>query len=197
MRSRPRTADQAPSAADSGPRLGAVIARLRRERRIPLRDMARKLNLSAGYLSQIERDLAVPSVQTLATIAGAFDTSLARLFEEAEAPEPRRMVVRREARRVVLYRGSTSRNELLVPDLKGQLEVILSHIRPGTKSPVYCHAGEEFGYVLKGRLELSVGEERFLLRQGDAIQFPATRPHHWKKGAGRAEVLWVITPPTW
>ena len=178
-------------------RLGAVVAQLRKERRIPLRDMARKLDLSAGYLSQIERDLAVPSIQTLARIADAFDTTLARLFEMAESPAPRRMVVRREARKAVLRRGSTSVNELLVPDLKGQLEVILSRIRPGTRSPVYQHAGEEFGYVLKGTLALWVGDERMDLRAGDAVRFPASTPHHWSKGRGRAEVLWVITPPSW
>lgn len=178
-------------------KLGAVIARLRRARSIPLRDMARKLDISAGYLSQIERDLAVPSVQTLAKIAEAFDTSLARLFEDAESPAARRMVVRREERKALLFKGSTSVNELLVPDLKGQLEVILSRIRPGTRSPVYQHAGEEFGFVLKGRLTLWVGAERFELRRGDAIRFPATTSHRWKKERGSAEILWVITPPSW
>ena len=182
---------------ETGARLGVVLARLRRERRIPLRDMARKLDLSAGYLSQIERDLAVPSIQTLAKIADAFDTTLAKLFEMAESPAPRRLVVRREARKAVLRKGSTSVNELLVPDLKGQLEVILSRIRPGTRSPVYQHAGEEFGYVLKGTLTLWVGDERFALRAGDAIRFAATSPHRWQKGRGRGEVLWVITPPSW
>jgi transcriptional regulator with XRE-family HTH domain len=159
--------------------------------------MARKLELSAGYLSQIERDLAVPSVQALAKIADAFGTTLARLFEQAESPDASQMLVRREERKVVLFRGSTSRNELLVPDLKGQLEVILSGIRPRTKSPVYQHGGEEFGYVVKGGLELSVGEQKFSLRRGDAIRFPGSLPHHWTRGRGTAEVLWVITPPSW
>lgn len=177
--------------------LGEVVARLRRQRCIPLRDMARKLDLSAGYLSQIERDLAMPSIQTLAKIADAFDTSLARLFEEAESADGRQLVVRREERRIVLFRGSTSRNELLVPDLKGQLEVILSRIRQHTRSPVYQHSGEEFGYVIKGSLRLSVGDQKFALRRGDAIRFQGTLPHHWTKGRGTAEVLWVITPPSW
>lgn len=178
-------------------RVGDVLRRLRKERGIPLKDMARKLGLSAGYLSQIERDLAVPSIQTLAKIAAAFSTSLSRLFEEAESPAPRKMLVRRHERKVVLYQGSTSVNELLVPDLKGQLEIILSRIRPGTRSPVYQHAGEEFGLLLRGELTLWVGEERFNLRQGDAVRFPAPTPHRWKKGRGRAEVLWAITPPSW
>jgi len=182
---------------DTGMMLGAVITRLRRTRRIPLRDMARKLGISAGYLSQIERDLAVPSVQTLGKIADAFDTSLSRLFEEAESPAAQRLLVRREERKTVLNRGSTSVNELLVPDLRGQLEVILSRIHARTKSPIYQHAGEEFGFMVKGTLALWVGAERFDLRAGDAIRFPATTPHYWRKARGRAQVLWVITPPTW
>ena len=180
-----------------GVKLGAVLGRLRKERSIPLRDMARKLDLSAGYLSQIERELAVPSIQTLTKIADAFDTTVARLFEQAEALGVRAAVVRREERRVLLWRGSRSHNELLVPDLKGALEVILSRIRPGRKSRIYRHAGEEFGYVLTGRLELYVGEERFALRAGDAIRFPATVPHWWARPQRAAQVLWVITPPSW
>jgi transcriptional regulator with XRE-family HTH domain len=178
-------------------KLGDVLRQLRQARRIPLEDMARKLELSAGYLSQIERDLAVPSIQTLAKIADAFETTLARLFEEAEAPPARRMLVRRQERKAVLYQKSTSTNELLVPDLKGQLEVILSRIRPGTESPTYQHAGEEFGFMVKGSLTLWVGEQRFALRPGDAIRFPASVPHRWRQGRARAEVLWVITPPSW
>jgi transcriptional regulator with XRE-family HTH domain len=182
---------------DGGVNLGTVLARLRKERGIPLRDMARKLDLSAGYLSQIERDLAVPSIQTLTKIADAFDTTVGRLFEQAESLGSRPAVVRREARKIVLWRGSRSHNELLVPDLKGALEVILSRIRPGRKSRVYRHAGEEFGYVLKGRIEFWIGEERFDLRTGDAIRFSAAVNHWWSKPRRAAQVLWVITPPSW
>ena len=182
---------------DDGMKLGDVLRTLRKARGIPLADMARKVDLSPGYLSQIERDLAVPSIQTLGKIAEAFGTTLSRLFEEAEGAAPRKMVVRREERKVVVYQGSTSTNELLVPDLKGQLEVILSRIRPRTRSPVYQHGGEEFGFVLKGSLALWVGEERFNLRRGDAIRFPATVRHYWRKAHGHGEVLWVITPPSW
>lgn len=178
-------------------RLGQVLRRLRRERSIPLADAARKVDVSTGYLSQIERDLALPSIQTLQRISDAFATPLSQLFEEAETPAPRGAVVRRHERKAILHRGSTAVNELLVPDLKGQLEVVLSRIRPRTRSPVYRHAGEEFGLVLTGTLELWVGKERFNLRRGDAIRFLATTPHYWRNARGRAEVLWVITPPSW
>jgi uncharacterized cupin superfamily protein len=86
---------------------------------------------------------------------------------------------------------------LLVPDLKGKREVILSRVRPGTKSPVYRHPGEEFGFVPKGTLDLSVGDEHVRLRNGDAIRFSALTAHHWSEKRGGAEVLWVITPPSW
>ena len=178
-------------------KFGRVLRQLRQQRNIPLRDAARKISVSPGYLSQIERDIAVPSIQMLAKIAEAFGITVGRLVEGAESPATRRMLVRREERKIIVYQGSTSVNELLVPDLKGQLEVILSRIRPGTRSPVYQHAGEEFGFVIKGTLTLWVGEERFDLRGGDAIRFPASMAHHWRKGRGHAEVLWAITPPSW
>lgn len=83
-----------------------------------------------------------------------------------------------------------------MPDLKGQPEVILPRIRRGTKSPVYRHPGEEFGFVLKGTLDLWVGDKDVRLRKGAAIRFSALTAQHSSEKRGRAELLWVITPPS-
>ena len=51
--------------------------------------------------------------------------------------------------------------------------------------------------MLKGELTVWVGSDRFALRRGDAICYPATTAHRWEKSRGVAEVLWVVTPPSW
>jgi quercetin dioxygenase-like cupin family protein len=61
----------------------------------------------------------------------------------------------------------------------------------------YTHEGEEFLYVLRGELAITVNEDEYRLKRGDSFYFESATPHRWKN-LGRAEtwVLWVNTPPT-
>ena len=61
----------------------------------------------------------------------------------------------------------------------------------------YTHEGEEFLYVLRGTLHISLEEEKYLLKTGDSFYFESSLPHRWDN-PGRSEtwVLWVNTPPT-
>jgi quercetin dioxygenase-like cupin family protein len=65
------------------------------------------------------------------------------------------------------------------------------------KRDSYTHAGEEFLYVLRGELMITLEKEQYRLKAGDSFYFESATPHHWKN-PGRAEtwVLWVNTPPT-
>ena len=65
------------------------------------------------------------------------------------------------------------------------------------RSEPISHAGEEVGYVLEGRLEPMLGDERCLREAGDSFYFSSDTPHaHRNPGRARARVLWVDTPPT-
>ncbi len=89
--------------------------------------------------------------------------------------------------------------ELLTPDLNRRLEVMYMRISEGENSgeePIVDPAGEKFGLVLHGSLEIHVGEEVHLLQSGDSIYYPAHVPHSWKGIEGEPiEVIWVLTPP--
>lgn len=177
--------------------VGRRLRALRQERKLSLTTLSRRAGLSQGYLSQVERDRAMPSMTALSKLAEVLDVPVAHLFEAAHERLPENYVVRRGARRAVLYPGSTVRNELLVPDLRGRLEAISFRARAGTRSPLYKHEGEEFGYVLKGRLRVTIGNDEFVLAKGDAICFPSHQPHFWEAVGPETEALWVTTPPSW
>lgn len=162
-----------------------------------LTELARRAGLSPGYLSQVERDRATPSTTALSKLGEVLNVPLGYFFDPAGERLPENFVVRRAQRRVVIYPGSPVRNELLVPDLRGKLEVIHFRARPRLKSPVYKHEGEDFCYVLKGRLRVTVGDDTFVLAREDAISFLSHVPHCWETEGRSAEVLWVATPPTW
>jgi len=177
--------------------VGRRLRALRQERKLSLTTLSRRAGLSQGYLSQVERDRAMPSMTALSKLAEVLGVPVAHVFDAAHERLPENYVVRRGGRRAVFYPGSTVRNELLVPDLRGRLEAVSFRARAGTKSPLYKHEGEEFGYVLKGRLRVTIGNDEFVLAKGDAICFPSHQPHFWEAAGRETEALWVTTPPSW
>jgi transcriptional regulator with XRE-family HTH domain len=177
--------------------LGARIRSLRQARRLTLRDVSERAGVTESFLSQVERDVTSPSIATVQRIARALDLSIAQLF--AEEPETGR-VVRREARKRVAYPGLKSVDEFLTTNMAGRLQVILSTIEPGggTGAEPYTHdSDEEVVIVLSGVLDLWVGDEHYVLREGDAITFPSRLPHwNMNQGDEPATVLFCLTPPS-
>ncbi len=162
-----------------------------------LRDVAGKAGVTESFLSQVERDVTSPSIATVQRIAGALNLSIAQLF--AEEPSSGR-VVRREARRRIAYPGLHAVDEFLTSNMAGRLQVILSTIEPGggTGEEPYTHdSDEEVVFVMAGTLDLWVGDEHYVLREGDAITFPSRLPH-WNMNHGEtpATVLFCVTPPS-
>jgi quercetin dioxygenase-like cupin family protein len=164
---------------------------------MPLTALAARAGLSPGYLSQVERDLATPSTTALARLSEALGVPVAHFFEATAERLPDHYVVRRNGRRTIIYPGSTVRSELLVADLRGKLEALYFRSRPGTRSPVYKHDGEEFGYIIRGRLRMTIGDDVLTLGPGDSICFPCHVPHWWEALGTGVEALWVVTPPSW
>ena len=177
--------------------LGSRIRALRQARHLTLRDVAERSGVTESFLSQVERDVTSPSIATVQRIARALDLSIAQLF--VEQPELGR-VVRREARRRVEYPGLHAVDEFLTSNDAGRLQVILSTIEAGggTGPEPYTHeSDEEVVVVLSGVLDLWVGDEHYVLRQGDAITYPSRLPH-WNTNHGDrpAVVLFCLTPPS-
>ncbi len=177
--------------------LGTRIRALRQARRLTLRDVSERAGVTESFLSQVERDVTSPSIATVQRIAHALDLSIAQLF--AEEPATGR-VVRREARRRVAYPGLKAVDEFLTANMAGKLQVILSTIEPGggTGAEPYTHdSDEEVVVVLAGVLDLWVGDEHYVLREGDAITFPSRLPHwNMNHGDAPASVLFCVTPPS-
>ena len=77
------------------------------------------------------------------------------------------------------------------------MEPLFVTIEAGGCSDAYSHDGEEFGTVLKGTLELTVGDETFLMEEGDSVYFNSQIKHHWRNnGSAKTIALWITTPPS-
>lgn len=153
--------------------------------------------MTESFLSQIEREVASPSIASVQRIARALGLSIAELF--TEEPSSGR-VVRREARRRIAYPGLDAVDEFLTLGHDGRLQVILSTIGPGggTGDEPYAHdSDEEVVVVLDGSLELWVADEHYVLRAGDAITHDSRLPHRNRNpGDVPARVLFCLTPPS-
>jgi transcriptional regulator with XRE-family HTH domain len=179
-------------------RLGRKVRDLREAKGLSLRSLASKAGVSESFVSQVERGHANPSVASLRRIAEALDTSVGSLFEERSG---RGRVIKAAHRARLVHPQRKWEDFLLTPRDSQRLEVILSLIEPGEGSgdESYSHdSDEECVIVLKGSLEFKVGAERYLLEEGDSLTFESRLPH-WNRNPGpsKAEVLWVITPPTY
>jgi transcriptional regulator with XRE-family HTH domain len=177
--------------------IGAGLRRARRRKGLTLREVATDAGVTESFLSQVERDVASPSIATLRRVAVALGLSIGEILDEAG---PHGQLVRAAERRVVTYPGLDARDEFLTDGGGGRLQVIMSLIEPGggTGAEAYAHeSDEECLIVLDGCLDLWVGEESYRLNVGDAIRYSSRVPHrNQNPGPEQARVLFVLTPPS-
>jgi transcriptional regulator with XRE-family HTH domain len=186
-------------AAVEDPILGERIRGLRKRRKMTLSQLAEDCELSAGYISQIERNLAYPSIPALVKVARSLGVTVQWFFAgtSAVAQEERGYVVRRGNRLKIQYEHGIV-DELVTPKMSLRVEMIVSRLPPGTESAEsYSHEGDGVGFVVSGELDMWVGERHFHLYEGDSCSYSAGEPHRYKNSGEReAVVMWAISPPS-
>ena len=183
-----------PAADGSAGAVGSHLRQLRAKRRLSLAQVAQAVGISVGFLSALERSQMSGSVGTLRKLARFYKTNILDFFDATGASS---RLVQPEQRKV-LEAGPGVRMELLAWGNTAVMEPHLFRVAPEAGSgESYTHEGEEFLYVLRGVLAITLEKEEYRLKKGDSFYFESATPHHWKN-PGRAEtwVLWVNTPPT-
>lgn len=173
--------------------IGKKIKRLRIQKGLTLEELARRSELTKGFLSQLERDLTSPSIATLNDIVEALGSSLADFFKEEQ---PEQLVFRKKDFFIDAQESYTV--HWIVPNTqKNEMEPILLELPQGGESfSMNPHSGEEFGYVLEGTVQLFAGEEKFTVHKGETFYLSGKNRHYLKnEKKTTAKVLWVSTPP--
>ena len=177
--------------------IGAKIKVFRTARRLSLRALGDATGTTASFLSQLERGLSGVNISTLMRIAGALGISLTDLFEDDSPPVGR---VMRKDERPALPPAEGYRKMLLSRRPIRDMEVYIGEFDPGgsTGEKPYSHGdSHELFFVIRGEVELTLGEERHVLSSGDSIEYPSSVPHKTVNiGTETAEVIWMIAPPT-
>jgi len=177
--------------------------RLRAQREflgVSLRELARRVGVSASLISQIERDKVNPSVSTLYALVRELGLGMGDLFSTDEMPPaarpgPSPLVTEDERSLISLASGVTWERLTAVADPGVEFLKVVYDV--GSEScpedSLMRHGGKEYGYVTGGRLGVQVGFERYDLGPGDSISFDSSSPHRlWTIGDEPAEAIWVV-----
>ena len=179
--------------------LGADIRALRKSRRLTLSDLATKLDCSIGWLSQVERDISEPSISDLRLITDALNVPMSILFGQAKASVAEQsFVVRAGARRKMGSDEEGLIEELISPDLTDDFEVVHSTFQAGSaKLTSVQRSTQEVGYLLSGKLDLTIGGRAFTVGPGDSFRIRG-EPYQWANPYEEAATaIWVISPPVY
>lgn len=178
--------------------IGQTIRELRLERQLTLEEVAERSGCSAGFLSQVERNKAAPSISMLYCIAQAMGVPITYFFPEVVNSTK---VVRAEERRTFRFEGSPITYSVLsTPFPDRVMGALLVTIEPYDGSlPAYqylSHPGEEFVYVLEGTFRIWFEDKCYDLLPGDSIHYMATATHRWENPGSKAVIaISLITPP--
>ena len=197
-----------PTASQTNRRLGAEIRELRKARGLTLKDLSAEMSCSTAYLSRIELGTAQASERLLVEIGAALGVppKWFRPVVSGDGPLERLHVVRAENRRQLsdMYTRNEDelgfRDELLSSTLSGQCYLILSHFAPGTGNPPepmegYVFEGEQHAIVIEGEVELRLGDEVIVLRQGDSFSYPSMIAHRFRNRTEHpARMIWAMSP---
>ncbi|MBA2424683.1 MAG: cupin domain-containing protein [Actinomycetota bacterium] len=179
--------------------LGERLRAIRTLRRVTLKTVADRADLSESFLSQVERGRANASVASLKRIAAALGVNVADLFEPNGKPS-RPRVLRRDVRPALTF-GTLGRKYMLTPRPLEHLQVLVGELDAGgsTGDEPYTHGdSEELLVVLEGVVHLQLGTDVFELSTGDSIDYRSSTSHRLTNaGDGTAEVMWIISPPSY
>jgi len=175
--------------------IGAKIKELRLENGLTQEELANRCELTKGFISQIENNLTSPSISTLSDILEVLGTDLGEFFRDEEQEA---FVFTKEDFYEKVDEDNHFTIKWIVPNAqKYEMEPIIIELLPGGKSyQDKPHSGEEFGYVLEGKIILRVGSKRLVVKAGQSFYYIANKYHYIENTAKEvAKILWVSTPP--
>ena len=172
--------------------LGRKLRACRKETGLTMQAVADATGLSVGFISQLERDLTVPSLSSLRAIAQVLRRPISFFLAQPESPLD---TTRSDERPVYGFGEGALAYERLSARFPGStLCSLLIHEPPGHRSEPVSHEGEELFFVLHGALTVEIEGVQTQLRQGDSIHFESHRVHAvWNQRKTPAMLLWCGT----
>ena len=180
--------------------IGERVAKLRTQLGLTLDQLASQTGFTKSYLSKIENSRKVPPIGTLSRIAHALKTEITELLHDPDAGSSRAFTLVRSNERLPVVRGGTAfgYDYVSLADTKSHKKMepfLFTFPSQIDKHVFFEHEGEEFLFVLSGRVEWQAGSEKVILTPGDSIYFDSRLPHRGRALDGEATALVVTYNP--
>ena len=173
--------------------LGAKLKDMRQQKNLTQEELADRCELTKGYISQLENDLTSPSIATLVDILNALGSNLSDFFHETAEEK----VVFGEEEYIEKQSDGMLLSWVIPNAQKNMMKPVLVELEPQARTqPDFPHEGEEFGYVLEGKIAVVLEDKQYPAKKGESFYFTAGKEHYIvNKGKGKARFLWISTPP--
>ena len=177
--------------------IGRRVRKLREEKGLSLDELSKLTGFEVELLANIEADKVQPQLGTAIKLSKALDSALGRLVSgvgdklysvtrKADQKVVSRSTARKGKKQIYTYKS-------LAPEVKGRhMEALIVQLEENPEKKRSVHDGEEFIYVLSGRVVLDIGEDTYQLEPGDSVYYLSTTPHLIASKSGRATILAVL-----
>lgn len=179
--------------------VGEIIHKLRKEKRLTLAELSAKSGVALATLSRIENGRMTGTLKSHIEICKALEITLTDLYKDLAA-----------SKKTIEVKPRKTGAEVFLHDKKAASETLASNVREKKMMPVRIEmrkdgathkeeskpGSEKFIYILSGKVEANIGDNKYNLTRGDSLYFDASLPHHFKNaGADASSLICVVCPP--
>lgn len=185
-------AARTPAAKPADISLGQRLRDRRLALDLTLKDVGDRAGLSVGFISQIERGIAIPSITSLINVARVLGASVTDFLAQPKVTAP--MTRQSERPHYAVGSNAVSYERLSTTFPGNVLRSLIIHEPPGFRSEPVAHEGEEIFFILEGALTIEIDGELTILETGDSIHFPSIRTHAtWNHTTSHTAILHTCT----
>lgn len=179
--------------------VGEVINRFRKEKRMTLLELSKESGVALATLSRIENGRMTGTLDSHMNISTALGLSLPDLYKDLAYSKKQVEVKSRKAATDVFIHDKNATSEMLISKVinKKMMPLLIKLNKGGSTHKEETKLGvEKFIYILEGRIEASVGEEKYNMAKGDTLYFESSLPHYFKNtGSTETRMICVVSPP--
>ncbi len=173
--------------------LGTKLRDMRQQKNLTQEELADRCELTKGYISQLENDLTSPSITTLVDLLNALGSNLSEFFRD----ETEEKIVFSESEYIEKQSDGMTLEWVIPNAQKNMMEPVLVELAAGASTSTdFPHDGEEFGYVLEGKITVIRAGKSHNAKKGESFYYSADKEHQIvNKGKSKAKFIWISTPP--
>ncbi len=173
--------------------IGSKIKDLRTMNGLTQDELASRCDLTKGFISQLENNYNEPSISTLQDILMALGSSLKEFFSDEEEEQ----VVFNKEDYFAKNNEDHSITWLVPNSQKNLMEPVIIELQPNCElTKDMPHEGQEFGYVLKGKVKIIIGNKMHVAKSGESFYYNTNKVHYIKNAVNEvSKIIWISCPP--